>query len=69
MMKILGLNRPVPLVDGPTLMLVILASFIFAMAGLFDFQLKQVIPAPIRIIFYVAVAFSAFWQVLRQKFT
>lgn len=68
MKNLFRLNRPIPLLDGPTLVLIIASSFLFAMEGMFDFRLKQIITAPLPTIIYVAVGFAAVWQMFRQKF-
>ena len=67
MMKLLGLNRPLPLVDSSTLLLILAASFLFSVEGIFDLRLKQYVAAPLAIIIYIAVGFAAIWQTLRQK--
>ena len=68
MTRLLGLNRPIPLVDGPTLFLIIAAAIMFAALGLFDLSLKQLIGVTAATILYVMVGFSGLWQMFRQRY-
>jgi hypothetical protein len=59
-------NRPLPLIDGPTLAMLIAGAILLCAQAIFDFTLYSFLPGYVALPVYLFAGFSGVWQFMRQ---